>query len=482
MKEDPKEIIIRPSADLQKSIEGFNEPLAKYIQELGLPTQEVLYPIDERKNVINALEEALSILPLEQREKSYYLTKFAVAIAVGLFDGAINYLWDETIAALRRLVFKFDLDYFFSIAEKISSRHKNLHTEDDLDQIGDHDLLEACRRIGLLSDVNYQRLVHVSYMRNHASAAHPNDHSIDGFEILGWLRVCLRHAITAEPDHSVISVKRLLDNIRTVAVPVNDIPSIGHDIERMPQERIDDILWTFFGMFTDPQISAQAKTNIANLAPHIWPASSEDRKFEIGARYGIFRKNAEVIRKEATEEFLNLVGGLQYRDEDSLAGELLEKLETLKRVHFGWDNFHNEHPHARALQDSLPTTGAVPRPARSQWVKVISIGYIGNGLGYREGVDESAVHLYKKYINRFTETEAIDFLHLFNDTEFNSILSVRKTDERARKLANLLKDKHSNIHIQRAINLLIDAPQRRIHKVANTTAFKRALEFLPKRD
>ena len=482
MEKDHKDIIIRPSADLQKSIEGFNEPLAKYIQDLGLPTHEVLYPIDERKNVINALEEAISILPLEQREKSYYLTKFTVAIAVGLFDGAINYLWDETIAALRRLVFKFDLDYFFSVAEKISSRHKNLYTKDDIDQIGDHDLLEACRRIGLLSDVNYQRLVHVNYMRNHASAAHPNEHSIDGFEILGWLRVCLRYAITAEPDHSVISVKRLLNNIRTVVVPIDDLPSIGHDIEKMPQERIDDILLTIFGMYTDPQISALAKTNIANLAPHVWPASSEDRKLEIGAKCGVYRKNGEVLRKEATETFLKTVGGLQYRDEDSLAGELIEKLETLKRVHFGWDNFYNEYPHARALEDSLPITGAVPRAARGQWVKVNSICFIGNGLGYREGVDESAAILYNKYIDRFTEAEAIDFLHLFNDIEFSSILNRKKTDERVRKLAILLKNKHPNVHIKRALDLIIEAPELTIHKIDNTTAFKRALQSLPKRD
>lgn len=480
MKNESKEIIIRSSTDLQKSIEGFNKPLATYLKELGLPTQDVFYSIDERKNVINALEEALSVLPLEQREKSYYLTKFTVAVAVGLFDGAINYLWDETIAALRRLVLKFDLDYFFSIAEKISSRHKNLHTEENLDQIGDHDLLEACRRIGLLSDVNYQRLVHVNYMRNHASAAHPNVHEIDGFEILGWLRVCLRHVITAEPDHSVISVKRLLNNIRNVVIPANDMPTIGNDIARMPKERIDDILWTIFGMYTDPQIAAQAKNNIANLAPFVWPASSEDRKFEIGARYGVFRKNAEVIRKEATEEFLKLVDGLQYRDEDSLAGELLDKLETLKRVHFSWYNFYNEHLHARALEDSLPTTGAIPRAARTQWVKVISICYIGNGLGYRQGVDEAAVHYYKEYINRYTESETVEFLHMFKDTEFNSILSRTKTDERARRLSNILKDKNSNIHIQRVLTLIIDAPQRTLHNVANTTEFKRALEFVPK--
>ena len=45
--------------------------------------------------------------------------------------------------------------------------------------------------------------------------AHPNDNDIDGHEMLGWLSVCLKHAITAKPDHSMIAVKQLLTNIRT---------------------------------------------------------------------------------------------------------------------------------------------------------------------------------------------------------------------------------------------------------------------------
>ena len=480
MGDGSKDMIVKPVDDLQKSIDGFNEPLARYLHEIGLPTQDVLYPIDERKVVINALQDAISILPIQERDKSYYLTKFTVAISVGLFDGALNYLWNETVAALRRLVLKFDLEYFFSVAEKISSRHKNLATEEDLDQIGDHDLLEACRRIGLLSDVNYQRLVHVNYMRNHASAAHPNDHEIDGFEIVGWLRVCLRHAITAEPEHSVISVKRLLNNIRSVQIPGQDIPTIGDEITRMPRQRVDDLLWAFFGMYTDPTIAAQTKDNISNLAPHAWPVCSEDRKFEVGAKFGVFRKNGEVLRKEATEEFLRIVDGLQYRDEDSLAGELIDKLETLKRVHFGWDNFYNEHPHARALADSLPQSGQVPRAARSLWVKVISICFIGNGLGYREGVDEAALISYRKYIDRLTEHEAIEFLHLFSDTEFNSILGRSKTEERAKKLANIIRNNHTNLYIHRVLDLIVDAPQNTLYKIANTTEFKRALEFVPK--
>jgi len=73
------------------------------------------------------------------------------------------------------------------------------------------------------------------------------------------------------------------------------------------------------------------------------------------------------------------------QDEDSLAGELIDKLGLLKSVHFGLNNFYNEYPHARVLEQSLPKNGIVPRAARSLWVKVISICYVGNGAGYREG-------------------------------------------------------------------------------------------------
>lgn len=480
MKRTSEALIVQPSSDLEKSIDGLNKPLALYLQDLGLPTDGVLYSIEDRKQVINALSDVISILPMDQREKSYYLTKFTVAIAAGLFDGALNYLWNETIAALRRLVLKFDISYFFSVAEKISPRLKSLSDEDDLDQIGDHDLLEVCRRVGLVSDVNYQRLVHVNYMRNHASAAHPNDNEIDGFEILGWLRVCLRHAITAEPDHSVISIKKLIKNVRTVEIPADDLAEIGSDIARMPQEQIDDLLWAIFGMFIDPRVASHTKANIAGIAPYGWDASTDNRKFEIGSRFGVFRKNGEVLRKDATQEFLNIVRGLPYRDEDSLAGELIEKLETLKRVHFGWDNFHNEYPHARSIEDSLPANLQVPRAARGTWVKVISLCFVGNGHGHREGVDERALPYYQKYISSFSEEDAVEFARLFLDQEFASILLRKKTDERARHAASILRDKVSNVHLKRALDLVVTAPDDTLAKVGNTTDFQKTLALVPR--
>ncbi|WP_321869085.1 hypothetical protein [Burkholderia ubonensis] len=239
---EKKEILVVDAGQLVSPIGELNAQLEGYLIAVGLPISDVVAPIAERKKVIGQLSEALEILSLVDRAKAHYLSRFTIAIAAGLFDGALNYLWDETVRALRRQVICFDIQYFYSVAEKISSRYKSLSKSEEIDQVSEHDLLEGCRRIGLVTDVNYQRLEHVNYMRNHASAAHPNDNEIDGYEMLGWLTVCLKHAITAEPDHSLISIKQLLQNIRTVAIPSGDFSVICSDLAKQPQERIDDFL------------------------------------------------------------------------------------------------------------------------------------------------------------------------------------------------------------------------------------------------
>jgi hypothetical protein len=473
-------VVLRPSSELQTSIDAFSPAMAGYLSEIGLPIENVLAPVGERRKVIESLPVVLDLLPLQARQKAIYLTRFTVAISVGLFDGALTYLWDETIKALRKLVANFDLAYFYSVAEKISSRNKSFQTEDDLSQVGEHDLLEACRRIGLLTDVNHKRLEYVNYMRNHASAAHPNENEIDGFEIVAWLTNCLRHAITAEPEHSVIKIKVLLENIRTQVVPPADIPVIGADIEKLGNERIDDLLWTLFGIYTDPKQTPDTRTNIELLAPYVWNPSSEDRKYEVGAKYGTFRKNAEIQRKDAAERFLAVVKGSGYKDEDSLAGELIDKLGNLKTVHYGHNNFYNEYAHAKILGESLPLNGAIPRAARAFWVKVICTCFIGNGLGFREGVDASAAPYYAKYINAFTEAEIIEFLHLFTDAEFTVPLDRTKCDQRTRGLARLLRVKAVSVYVQRALDSVVNAPAGTLDRLALTTEFANLLAQIPK--
>ena len=480
--EDLVHVVTQPdhSDHLEKSIRTFNQPLADFLQQIGLPTEDVLSPVAEREQVIKSLEEIISIVPDSERTKAFYLSKFTVAVAVGLFDSALNYLWDETIKALRRLVERFDLAYFFSVVGEINSRHKGLSKPEDLELIRDHDLLESCRRIGLISDINYTRLEYVNYFRNNASAAHPNENEIDGIELLNFLNSCLKYAIVAKPDTSAISIKQLLDNVRTQVIPESDCSVIGNDIAKLSQERIDDLLSVLFGMYTDATMSSDAKINISNLANDVWYAASEDRKYETGAKFGQFRKNAEVVRKNAAKQFLQIVDGQQYKDEESLAFELIEDLKILKSVHFDWNNFYNEYPHARNLDKKTAPTGNVPRAARPLWVKVNTLGYIGNGHGRQEGVDEKAVIYYKKHIEAFTEVEIREFIYLMTDIEVTCELMRTKPEQRIRKMIECLKKRASNIFLKKALDLMTESPNGTLYKIQNTSKFKGALQRFPK--
>jgi len=481
MSEENLEIVLIPSVctptQLETSIRAFNQPLADLLDHIGLPTENILSPINERRKVIYALESTLEILPLEDRIKATYLSKFTVSIAVGLFDGALTFLWDETIKALGRLIISFDLQYFFNVAESLSPKYKNLHSPEDLEAISAYDLLEISRRIGLLTDLGFEQLKLANYLRNHASSAHPNENEISGIKMLSLLEDCLRYVITATPNLSVIQIKQLLDNIRKNIIPDEDFPVIGDHISNQPQERIDDFLLSIFGLYCDPRQDQHVKVNIEKLIPYVWNCALEDTKYQIGSKFGLYRKNGDIPRRNATQKVLELVSGLTYKDEDSLAAELTEKLQILRTVHFEYNNFYNEYVHAKSIKDSIPRTG-VPKSVRKMFVKIICICYCGNGKGYKNGVDESAVLYYKEFIDNFTLDEIKEYVRLFKDNEFVVDLHTSKADDRMRKLAGDLKIKTTNVHVLKALDIIINFPRLSLSKVTNDSSYKTALKLL----
>ena len=482
MSQESLEIVLIPSgsttpSQIETSIGAFNQPLADLLQHIGLPTENILSPIQERRKVIYTLESTLEILPIEERAKADYLSKFTVSIAVGLFDGALTFLWNETIRALGRLIVSFDLQYFYKIAESISPKYKNLHSPEDLEAISAHDLLEISRRIGLVKDINFERLRQVNYLRNHASSAHPNENDISGIEMLSLLETCLKYAITAKPDHSVIRIKHLMENIRRNQIPDEDFVVIGSDLSKQPQERIDDFLLSIFGIYCDSRQDQQVKVNIEKLVPHVWQCALEETKYQIGAKFGLYRKNADTDKRNATQKILELVDGLRYKDEDSLSAELMEKLQNLKTVHFEANNFYNEYSHAKSIKESIPNSG-IPRSVRKLFVKVVCICYCGNGKGYKNGVDENALLYYKEFIQNFTVDDIKEFLNLFGDNEFGSDLDIEKADKRMRILAAKLKTKTTNVHINKCLDVITGFPNLRLNKIAGDSTYNAALKYV----
>ncbi len=467
-----------PAQRLGTSVEAFAAPLADFLREASLPTEDVFVALEERRAVLDQLRSAISVLPEDRRLDAHYLSKFTVAVSIGLFDAALNYLWNETVASIRRLVAKTDLEYFFDVVEKREEVRKKLRSEDDLPQIGEAQLLEGAHNVGLLTSVNYHRLKHINYMRNHASAAHPNQNDLNGPEMAGWLSNCLRYAITAEPSRDVVTVNRLLARVRSDTVDPADVSVIVDSVERLPPKRINDLAWTLFGLYCDPRQSQQARDNI-DLLSGVWLAASEDRRYEIGGRYADFVRHAENDRKALAHQFLTNVDGLRYRSEDVLEAELLDALRTLRTVHHSGVNFSSERNHARALGSSLPQNGQVPVRVRRDWVYVITQCWIGNGLGYYGGVDTIAEPYYWAHIEAFGEEEAAAFVQLFVDADFVQDMGRRVAHGRAVRLAEYLKTKTQHVHLLAALDAIATSGEMALPNLGKTSAFKRTLQSVP---
>jgi hypothetical protein len=117
-KTDPSNIVIQPNYSEQLS--NVEKGVLNFLEEQGLPTESVLVSLNERVTVFRNLTDVLSKISNEQKPRSVYISKYIAAVASGLFDAALNYLWDETISELRKRVSQYDISYLCHCERNVS--------------------------------------------------------------------------------------------------------------------------------------------------------------------------------------------------------------------------------------------------------------------------------------------------------------------------------------------------------------------------
>lgn len=153
----------------------------------------------ERGRVIANLPSVIEQIPFARLPQSVYISKFVAACGAGLFDAALNFLWDETVKNLRDKVARFDLDYFYDSVVTSPERRKKLKSQEDLAELDDWELVRGCHLTGILSEIGFKHLDYIRNMRNWASAAHPNQNALTGLQLVSWLETCIREVIGKEP-------------------------------------------------------------------------------------------------------------------------------------------------------------------------------------------------------------------------------------------------------------------------------------------
>src|SRR5690349_13013594 len=145
---------------------------SRYLQDFGLPIDNVIASTEERRVVSGNLPHFLESMPPEEKRSARYLSKFVGATAIGLFDAALNYIWNEVVLNIRKKAIVYGLDLFYDAAVGAKNR-ESYNDESDLEGLKDSVLLDTCRKLELISDVVYRKLDHILTMRNEVAASHP---------------------------------------------------------------------------------------------------------------------------------------------------------------------------------------------------------------------------------------------------------------------------------------------------------------------
>ncbi|MGW1472015.1 MULTISPECIES: hypothetical protein [Streptomyces] len=428
---------------------AFEEFMLAVLDEWGLPTDSIIVSAGDRHVLLKNTPDILGELKAEQLARSPYISKMILAGAAGLFDAALSYLWDETITQLRDRVADFDVAYFFDLAEADPARRASLQTRDDLSKINDAALLDAAKKIQLISDVAHQQLTHINYMRNHASAAHPNVEKLTGLKLADWLQTCIREVMQLKTRPVVAEIGRLLHNVKAAALAETELKNAATFFCELPQEQANNLANGLFGIYTPPTADPHVLDNVRLLWPELWPFISEDTRRELGVKLARFRANADKDRADRAKELLELVdGGAAYLPESDRLVEIQETLEDLKRAHQGGNNFYNEPPVARRLRDVVGRHGEVPKLLTGPYVATLVDAFLTNNHGVAWNAEPYYIELIKRFDGPQAAYALRSFAFLSIRPKLSGALSQAKWSELVELVAPKLTERGDRVMLE----------------------------------
>lgn len=452
----------------------FESGLIRFLQQQGLPSNYILVPVDERITVFFNLEGVLSRIDEDQRGQSVYLSKFVAAVASGLFDAALNYLWDETIYQLRKRVAQYDISYFFDNAVNAEKR-KKLKDEEDLVKLDDAELIHGAREIGLISELGYKHLDFIKYMRNWASAAHPNQNELTGLQLISWLETCIREVISLPLTNAAIEIKKLLKNIKENSISESEARQIAVFFSNLTQEQVNNLAHGFFGIYVRQDTTAKARENIHLLLPYLWERVSEETRQQFGIKYGKFVANNEQAEQQLARRFLQIVSAENYIPDGLRAAEIKEAIENLLNAHRGYNNFYTEPPFARELKRLVGQYGNVPAEINKEYVLALVEVYLTNG----NGVAWNAEPIYSSLIDEFDSDQALMAILSFSHPVIASKLQFNLCAKYFVKLIERMKAKVSAPAVKELIEE-IQTYEGPLDRMKDDTRFKRKVDVLKK--
>ncbi|MDS7957160.1 MULTISPECIES: hypothetical protein [unclassified Acinetobacter] len=355
------------------------------------------------------LPRQLKNIPLEYRNE--LIARMCIAVSVGLFDSAINYVWNAAILSLREKVKSFGLNVVAQILQKdFEEKH--------LLDLQDSELLDICFQLNILDEQAYFFLSQARSTRNNYSAAHPSVGMIDETELLAFSNRCIQYALANPTQHTGVVLKEFIDTLKCGAYSELQKAHWISSLSQTYDAQRTILVKMMHGMYCDANSSETTRQNIINLCISVKEQFTSQLKSDLITNHNSYKAKGDEDKHKASLKFFELLSLLGLLDSSELHSLFHRAIERLYQVHGATNNFYNEPPFAERVYE-ITQQHSVPSTIQELYVHHIVCCYIGNGYG----VSNAAIPFYENMIRNFSPLE-ISFLFKLAQTP-NVILGYR---------------------------------------------------------
>lgn len=390
---------LQKAADQSPIIEKQVQRITDFLSEMGLPSDGIIAPLDQREIMGKNLPDLLQKLPVEAKRDARYLSKFVVGAGFGLFDYSLNSIWNEVVLALHKIVIAYGIDIFFdkAVGAPIRGQYKD---EQDLAMIKDKVLLDTCRKLELISDTSYKKLAHILDMRNDIGISHPTDITINAYELLGWVQTCIHEVLMGQPSQDAIQVKAFIGNLKTYGQVVDQawLDQATPKLNALPTRHCDSVIRTFFALYVSSDTDVNLQKNISILAPIVWPLTTDEEKDRLGITLAGYKNNLHKDKHIKGSGFFGFVRGNNHLSINDRVVNLDNLTNRLKNAHYSYDNYYHEGPIMEEIMTYIDTAEDIPAQVAKNLITTIVLCRIGRGFSFQGGVSLKAKPYYDMFL------------------------------------------------------------------------------------
>ena len=431
MENKSTDIIITPS-----EVTNSSEDIVKIItNSLSIP-RSILPSSEDIKIALSLLPRELNLISPRLRDK--FISKTCVAISVGLFDGAIIYIWNSVIKELRFRVHSFGM-------EMIKNVLGNKKDDDFLDEIKDADLLKLSYQLNILSEQGFFYLNQCREMRNNASVAHPTKIEIDDRELITFISRCCKYGLSHDNATKGIDMKVFISMLENETTTMDNLSTMSDSIKNTFDLQQELVMKILYSNYVDESSSTTKRNNSLELAKLLKPILTNKIETSFIEKHNRLSVIGDTTASSTSRKFFESIGLLNRLNDVEKVAIFKKAITQLTDAHLGLNNFYNEPVFAERLYEISKQITPIPEIIIPEYVEVIFTCYLGNDYG----VSNNAMSYYKDMLKNLTP-KGLEFIFDYIEKNEQLISKVLATPWKKAILVVLVEDYASSSLLTRA--------------------------------